>query len=477
MLKTIIILIAIIFLPVIASSQAPDTLWTKFYFDSLITYEPWQVIETSDSGLAVVGTRKIEAENQWDVLLIKTNTDGDTLWVKYYDYGNIDEGRSIKETPDHGFIIAGNRGQSFGNDKIFFLLKTDSLGSLSWYLPFEHAAREVRSLDLTFDGGFIVCGWAGSWIIPGHSFILKTDSLGNEEWYRESDDNGFGQRAWSVCATSDGNYILGGWSNLSSGLSQMLVEKLNSYGDTIWTRTFGDPSVDEEARSVVETDDGYIVAGDSAGAVVLKISLDGERLWTRTIPEGDMANSVFVTNSGFILAAGYGFLAGPYHYKAFIAKINARGNRQWLRIYEDSYYFNTRYGRSIIETSDHGAVYAGYSGNEEFHHIMLVKFAPNGNTSAGENTEPAPTRYLLNQNYPNPFNGKCLIEYILPQPSVVQLDIYDILGQKVATLENGYRLAGVHQVTWESGALPSGLYFYRLSSDEFSETRKMLLLK
>ena len=59
----------------------------------------------------------------------------------------------------------------------------------------------------------------------------------------------------------------------------------------------------------------------------------------------------------------------------------------------------------------------------------------------------------------------------------INLGIYDLLGQEVATLENGIKQAGVHEVDWNAGALPSGVYFYRLTSGTFSQTKRMLLLR
>ncbi|MGC8594438.1 MAG: carboxypeptidase regulatory-like domain-containing protein [Candidatus Kryptoniota bacterium] len=93
-----------------------------------------------------------------------------------------------------------------------------------------------------------------------------------------------------------------------------------------------------------------------------------------------------------------------------------------------------------------------------------------------------PTSYSLEQNYPNPFNPTTQIVFSIPQTERVTIDIYNILGEKVATLVNGTLNAGTHIVTFDarnsSGSLlPTGVYFYRLSTPDFTATRKMLLLK
>ena len=87
------------------------------------------------------------------------------------------------------------------------------------------------------------------------------------------------------------------------------------------------------------------------------------------------------------------------------------------------------------------------------------------------------TTYRLEQNYPNPFNPSTTINYELPITNYVELSIYNVLGQKVATLVDKKQAAGRYQVEWNAGAFASGVYYYRLSSEAFVETKKLILLK
>lgn len=88
-----------------------------------------------------------------------------------------------------------------------------------------------------------------------------------------------------------------------------------------------------------------------------------------------------------------------------------------------------------------------------------------------------PDGYSLGQNYPNPFNPVTTISFSLPNASVARLDIYNIRGQRVATLVNELLDAGDHVITWDASNLASGVYLYRLEAGVFSEVRKMTLLK
>jgi hypothetical protein len=102
----------------------------------------------------------------------------------------------------------------------------------------------------------------------------------------------------------------------------------------------------------------------------------------------------------------------------------------------------------------------------------------NSGTSRVEQLSPtAPKTFLLEQNYPNPFNPSTTIRYQLPVASEVKLEVYDVLGKKIATLVNERQSAGSYQVVWNASGLSSGTYFYRLQAGTFVETKKMILVK
>ena len=97
--------------------------------------------------------------------------------------------------------------------------------------------------------------------------------------------------------------------------------------------------------------------------------------------------------------------------------------------------------------------------------------------SAEPEQELAPIRYELEANYPNPFYGVTTIQYGLPAPSSVRLEVYDILGRQVKTLVNGRQQAGWHEVAFDASNLPSGMYLYRLQADSFVKTKTMVVIR
>jgi hypothetical protein len=100
-----------------------------------------------------------------------------------------------------------------------------------------------------------------------------------------------------------------------------------------------------------------------------------------------------------------------------------------------------------------------------------------GVTSVGGEHNGVPHQYSLSQNYPNPLNPSTTIKFELPKASLVSLTVYDILGRVVSVLVNEGRGAGVHEVKFDGSSLASGVYFYRLQAENFTQTKRLLLLK
>jgi hypothetical protein len=112
--------------------------------------------------------------------------------------------------------------------------------------------------------------------------------------------------------------------------------------------------------------------------------------------------------------------------------------------------------------------------NMEF---ILTNFMGEQATTGVDDVSGIPLTYTLSQNYPNPFNPTTTIEYQLPKQAFVKLKIFDLLGREVTTLMNERNAAGKHSVRFDALSLTSGVYFYKLETDDFIQTRKLLLLK
>ena len=98
-------------------------------------------------------------------------------------------------------------------------------------------------------------------------------------------------------------------------------------------------------------------------------------------------------------------------------------------------------------------------------------------TVAVKETIPLPTGYALYQNYPNPFNARTSIQFCLPSACNVRLEVFNPIGQRITTLLNSHKTVGYHRIDFDGSNLPSGIYYYKLQTDKFQESRKMVLVK
>jgi len=94
-----------------------------------------------------------------------------------------------------------------------------------------------------------------------------------------------------------------------------------------------------------------------------------------------------------------------------------------------------------------------------------------------ENSTPEISSYELKQNYPNPFNSLTIINYQLPVAGDVRLKVFDASGSEIAVLVDEHKTPGNYSVVFNAATLPSGVYFYRMTTDGFSETKKLILIK
>jgi photosystem II stability/assembly factor-like uncharacterized protein len=152
-------------------------------------------------------------------------------------------------------------------------------------------------------------------------------------------------------------------------------------------------------------------------------------------------------------------------------------------------------GSQIYWSSDNGANFASqYTGTGTYQAMNLVQ---DGNiirgwsvTSAGgiaayfelisgvsNNQNQVPDNYVLAQNYPNPFNPSTKISFTLPKAGNVKLAVFDILGREVATLVNEFATAGIHTIDFNASNLSSGVYLYKIQAGDFTDTKKMVLMK
>jgi TolB-like protein len=313
-----------------------NIIWTKTYGG---TYDDWanSVQQTSDGGYIVAGVTGSFGAGLYDVFLIKTDANGNIIWTKTYGGTSADVAHSVQQTSDGGYIVAGGT-RSFGAGNFdFFLIKTDANGNIIWAKTYGGTLNErAYSVQQTSDGGYIVAGETWSFGADSNDiFLVKTDANGNIIWAKTYGGT-YWDYAFSVQQTSDGGYIVAGYTeSFGGGNYDIFLVKTDANGNIIWAKTYGG-TLNERAYSVQQTSDGgYIVAGVtySFGAggwdiFLIKTEANGDIIWAKTYggTNLDYTHSVQQTSYGGYIVAGYTYSFGAGWYDIFLIKTDANGN-------------------------------------------------------------------------------------------------------------------------------------------------------
>jgi hypothetical protein len=223
---------------VILFGQSPDTSWTRTYGGTSADYGR-SVQQTTDGGYIIAGGTWSYSAGKADVYLIKTNASGDTMWTRTYGGTDGDWSNSVQQTSDGGYIVVGQT-ESYDEDGDVYLIKTNASGDTLWTRAYGGTdLDEVYSVQQTTDGGYIVAGETGFYgEEDGDVYLIKTNSLGDKTWtktYGGTDDD------WgnSVQQTTDGGYIVAGVTTSSgSGGSDVYLIKLKPEGGGIEEEIF-----------------------------------------------------------------------------------------------------------------------------------------------------------------------------------------------------------------------------------------------
>lgn len=217
---------------------------------------------TTDGGYILVGETKSFGSGENDVYLIKTDSDGNQVWSKTFGGISYDWGSLVQQTTDEGYIITGTT-DSFGSGYQVLLIKTDSNGNEIWSKTFGNMYFDSgSSVQQTTDGGYIITGSTGLSETNDEVYLVKTDSNGNLAWSKKFGGNSF-DYGNSVKQTVEGGYIISGiyGSVNKSPFYDVYLIKTSSNGSVEWSKTFGG-SGDEVCGSVEQTSGGgYIIAG------------------------------------------------------------------------------------------------------------------------------------------------------------------------------------------------------------------------
>jgi hypothetical protein len=326
-----------------AGDGAPAVEWDRTYG----AINGYAVCSSDDGGYLIAGRTGdwlkyvYHGGGQWEnetFLLIKTDAVGEVVWRKNYGMFFV---RSAVSTSDGGYAFAG--------EGVANLIKTDSEGNVQWnrtYSAFD--GSRIRSLIQTSDGGYAIAGFGDHPISGTEARLVKTDAEGNLQWNQTYGEPYESSEFYSIVETDDG-YALAGQTTFDAAYNDYWLVKTDAYGNIQWNKNYGGTN-SEHARSLLTTSDGgYVLAGENGDNFwLVKTDENGNMMWNQAYEHSGDAfmEAVQARDGGYVLAGRY-----------LVIKVNATGELEWETD------FPGKNIRHVIVSSDGGYVFAGWKGD------------------------------------------------------------------------------------------------------------------
>lgn len=521
-MKKIIIYNIFLVLPLYLSAQ--DILWEKSYGGVYSEYL-FDAIATPDNGFILAGSslsgksgnKSSHNKGDLDYWIWKMDEKGNLEWQQSFGGGGSDFLQSISATADGGYILAGYSDSEIGEDKKddgygstdYWIIKLNATGAEEWQKTIGGSGRDVVKEVLEVPGGgYLVAGSSES-IVSGNKtaehygsfdyWVVKLTSSGIEEW-QQSYGGKFVDKLESVIATSDGGFLIGGWSNSflsgnkeydSFGEGDFWVLKVDEKGEIEWQQIYGGEEDDHLYVLKELNDSSFLLGGSSRSGIsgnkekgngkgadfwILKINELGEKIWEETYDfgENDILTSISENEDGTLLLGGHAKTENTGLNRSdskgindYIAlKISADGEEVWRQTVGSS---GSETLKRLVETRDGGYLLTGTS---------------NGNISRDKNTHKGRSDFWIVklrdkekeekirlvglEAFPNPTNSftTVLVNHEFEEGWA---QVIDITGREI------YRFDISHQmVPINLSGLPVGVYLITIKTNKKTESIKII---
>jgi uncharacterized delta-60 repeat protein len=467
-----------------------DTLWTRSYSSSPNGSDYGYALAVDQNGNVYVTGQSVHSGGIFDLVTIKYNTNGDSLWVRSWEgptnYSSY--GYSITVDNSGNVYVTGFTSDGLTSGE-FITIKYDSNGVEKWARQYKGPG--TSSIDYSNcvavddSGNVYTAGWSGGENNLHDMTTIKYNSNGDSLWVRRyngsANDNDY---AYWLDLDNEGNVYVTGQSVETGTDNDATTIKYSPGGDLLWIKHYDGPGNGYDAAQSLSVDENgnvYVTGNHTTAAglncMTLKYSTDGDSVWLRSFngpgSGGDVLISIALDDSANAYVTGFVSSGGTSDFVTI--KYSSEGEEEWVELYNAP---ANSYDGTYAITLDHlgNAYVTGYSaGIGTDWDYTTIKYSDHP-VNVNEQ-KIIPEEFVLGQNYPNPFNPSTKIKYTIPETGYVQLIVYNVVGEEVAELVNGVREAGQYELTFNASNLPSGLYLYKLQSSSNVEVKKMMLTK
>ncbi len=424
--------------------------------------------------------------SEYDIVLVKYNSAGVQQWVRLYNGpAGLDEEVSDLDVDDNGNIYLTGFTESTISNSNFITLKYNTAGDLLWAKEYNNP---INSSDYAY---YVKADNFGNAFVTGSSIAqgtgsdfltIKYSANGDSSWIRRySGTTGTNELPQGIAVDNAGSVIVTGFSRPSASIDYVTI-KYSSAGVQQWIAIY-DSTQGQDIPEDVETDNFgnvYVTGRTRINSSyndfgTIKYNSSGIRQWIAVYnnPENsydDYGYDMTVDDSGNVYVVGFTNVDGS-NYDVLTIKYNTSGSEVWKIAYEgndDSECY------AITLDDDNNVYVTGYAilTNSDY---LTIKYAQT--VGINQISTEVPEGFSLKQNYPNPFNPVTKIKFEIPDYTIINLTVFDQLGKQIQTLINGSLSAGTYETDFNAEHLSGGVYFYRLNAGNFSEVRKMILIK
>ena len=509
--------------------------WVREYTGDFEMQDARSIV-IDDSGNAYVGITSFDTISDYGFTIIKYNSSGDVLWISKYeddDPESNDHLRDIAVDKDGNVYITGSSEflqlEPFLFYQFFVTIKYNSKGEQQWLVTYRNESTNIGNPN------HIAVDSLGCVYVQGNygmSVLLKYDSSGTKLWERNFDNE-------RVTGYYDKCMVMDKKANIYTADKNFSVVKYDSSGNLIWLAEDDSlkNAIISQSDITVDNNGNVYICGtqynsDNNLYITAKYNKNGSLDWVKRYG-GELyynykANGVIFDSFGSVYVSGYVFADYAHDDQFVTIKYDSSGNELWIEkcdgplntygyiwnigidnlnniyiigkvtdysnngddlallkydsngnlLFSDYYGENGRNEEAIrLATDKRNNVYiTGDSYSSKGQKVILLKYIQKP-VSIEPINNLLPVKSELYQNYPNPFNSTTTISFTLPKTMYVNLKIYDLLGREVKSLVSGRMEAGYYKNILNSVNLSSGIYFYHLKSEEFTLSRKLLLLK
>lgn len=439
------------------------------------------VLQTPDGGYIIAASTETSIVDDLDIMIVRTNNFGDTLWRKKYGGNLPDSPNGIIQASDGNYFIIGYT-QSFGSgDYDYYLLKINPAGDTLFSRVYGgYGNEEGKEIISTSDGNYMIVGASNSLSFSDNNMqLIKIDSGGNILWTQYYGGLNY-ESARSVKQCADGGYIVAGKTINASGVASIYLVRTNPTGDTTWTKTIGAANSLEGKSILVNADGSYTLSVDDSSGTndsdvrIMKFDPLGNVIWSKLYSgsEKDITKMIQSTSDGgYIVTAlsrSFGWIEPDY----WVLKLDPLGDTLWTRHFGGD---DHEHCYAVRQTTDGGYIVVGHTRSNNIwriQEIMLIKLNSNGELGPLSTTP----EYALNDDvlmvYPNPSAGIINISLsgMYAQGSVCK--IMNTMGQLVFKEE-------IDSVTYRKSIhlknYTPGMYYITIQSEDHLVTKKLVL--